>query len=314
MRPSKTGRRLIVVFVVSVSLTVAALVGWVVYVLGAVSRIERLASGFGMRSPNAHLIVMGIGVLVLAMLIVGLSLLLAQALAEQRWSRNQDEFVANVTHELKSPLAAIKLHGQSLELGDLDGGARRSVGYILKEAERMSQLVDNLLESSRIAAHRKVPTLVPIEVGALFDQWVSEATVRVESHGLELVATNELGRGWVRGSEEGILRVLDNLVENAVRFSSRGGQVRCRLTSREGQICFEVEDDGIGIPKAEQAKIFDRFYQIGREISGRRGGTGLGLSIVSGLVAEMNGSVRASSQEGRPGARFIVELPRRERA
>jgi signal transduction histidine kinase len=108
---------------------------------------------------------------------------------------------------------------------------------------------------------------------------------------------------------EALRRVMTNLIDNAVRFSSRGGEVRCRVRDEERLVRIEVEDDGAGIPKKELSKVFDRFYQIGKEISGRRGGTGLGLSIVLGLVKEMKGDVRAFSQEGRPGSRFVVTLP-----
>ena len=94
-------------------------------------------------------------------------------------------------------------------------------------------------------------------------------------------------------------------------FVSRHGAARSAAGSIDDgpQVSIEVEDDGIGIPQSELTKVFDRFYQIGREISERRGGTGLGLSIVAGLVKEMRGRVRALSQDGRPGARFVVTLP-----
>jgi len=103
--------------------------------------------------------------------------------------------------------------------------------------------------------------------------------------------------------------VMTNLVENAVRFSVRDGEIRCRVADDGDQVRIEVEDDGVGIPPRELSRIFDRFYQIGREISERRGGTGLGLSIVWGLVREMKGRVHAFSHDGRPGTRFVVTLP-----
>ncbi|MCU0255946.1 MAG: ATP-binding protein, partial [Vicinamibacterales bacterium] len=113
----------------------------------------------------------------------------------------------------------------------------------------------------------------------------------------------------VMATGEALRRIMTNLIDNAVRFSSRGGEVRCRVDDAPDAVRIEVEDDGIGIPRNELSKVFDRFYQIGREISGRRKGTGLGLSIVMGLVTEMKGTVTAYSHEGRPGARFVVTLP-----
>src|SRR4029453_2504523 len=93
------------------------------------------------------------------------------------------------------------------------------------------------------------------------------------------------------------------------RFSHKGGEIRCRVADAGAAVRIEVEDDGVGIPRHELTKIFDRFYQIGREISGRRGGTGLGLAIVASLVKEMHGDVEAMGYEGRPGTRFVVTLP-----
>jgi signal transduction histidine kinase len=113
----------------------------------------------------------------------------------------------------------------------------------------------------------------------------------------------------VLATPDALHRILTNLLDNAVRFSTRGGEVRCRIADDGDEVYIEVEDEGIGIPRQELKKVFDRFYQIGREISARRAGTGLGLAIVYGLVREMRGRVRAFSQEGRPGTRFVVTLP-----
>ncbi len=110
-------------------------------------------------------------------------------------------------------------------------------------------------------------------------------------------------------NDDGLRRVMTNLVDNAVRFSHKGGEIRCRVADIGATVRIEVEDDGVGIPRHELTKVFDRFYQIGREISGRRGGTGLGLAIVAALVKEMNGDVKAMTIDGKPGTRFVVTLP-----
>ncbi len=111
------------------------------------------------------------------------------------------------------------------------------------------------------------------------------------------------------GSEEALRRVFDNLIENAVRHSPPGGEVRCRVSTRRESVRIEVEDEGTGIPKRDLPRIFDRFYQGGRPGGPHRRGTGLGLSIVAGLVREMRGSVTAHSQEGRPGTLLVIDLP-----
>jgi signal transduction histidine kinase len=249
-----------------------------------------------------------------AVLMVGITYQLAQSFAERRYSRKREELVSNVTHEMKSPVAAIKLHAQTLQQDDLETDDRqRSVEFILQQADRMGKLVDDVLESSRLLARKRPPDLAPVNLPPFLEQYFEEVRPRVEGTGMRLtvdVATDAV----VLGSPDGLHRVLDNLLENAIRFSSRGGEVRCSVRDEGPVVRLVVEDDGIGIPKNELTKIFDRFYQIGREFQDRRRGTGLGLSIVAGLVTEMRGTVRAQSPEGRPGARFVVELPRLLRA
>lgn len=285
---------------------------WVLYVVRASSRIAALASRVGSGGENFHWVVLVSGCVLLALLIGGLTYQLAQAIAARRYSEKQDELVSNITHELKSPLAAIKLHAQTLEHPGLSETQRaRSVEFILAEAERMRSLVDNVLESSRLLARRKRLVLEAVDLGAFLASYLAVARPRVEAQGMHLVVEGE-SKAMVRATPEALERVLTNLIDNAVRFSVRGGEVRCRLTDQPGKVTIAVEDDGIGIPKSELAKVFDRFYQIRHEIHDRRRGTGLGLSIVSGLVREMRGTVQAFSQEDRAGTRFVVELPQLE--
>jgi signal transduction histidine kinase len=214
-----------------------------------------------------------------------------------------------ITHELKSPLAAIKLHAQTLQGSDLDREQlERSLGFILQQADRMGTLVDDVLESSRLVARRKSLELEPIPLGEFFPAYFEEVRPRIESYGVRLTAEVESDVA-VRATEEALRRLVDNLLENAARFSKSGGEVRARVGAEGSHAVIEVEDDGIGIPKKELSKVFDRFYQVGRQLDQRRKGTGLGLFIVSGLVGEMGGTVRAFSHEGRPGTRFRIELP-----
>jgi two-component system phosphate regulon sensor histidine kinase PhoR len=256
-----------------------------------------------------HWAVLTGGSVLMGLLIVGLTFQLAHALGERNYARRQDEFVANVTHEMKSPLAAIKLHAQTLEqIAPAD--EQRSVQFILQQVGRMESLVDNVLESSRLVAKKRRTALVPTPLAPFFSAYFDEVRRTVEGRGLTFAARVET-RATVLASDEGLRRVMTNLLENAVRFSHKGGEIRCRVADADSgdAVRIEVEDDGVGIPRQELPKIFDRFYQIGKEISGRRGGTGLGLAIVAGLVKEMNGDVKASGFEGRPGTRFVVTLP-----
>ena len=281
--------RIIVVYIASLVITVAMLVWWIIAVL------------------PYHWAVLTGGSVLLGLLIVGLTFQLAHALGERNYSRRQEEFVSNITHEMKSPLAAIKLHAQTLEQIAPDT-EQQSVHFILQSVARMETLVDNVLESSRLMSRKSRTPLAPTPLRPFFTTYFDEARRAVESRGLAFAADVDT-HATVLANDDGLRRVMTNLVENAVRFSHKGGEIRCRVADAGDAVRIEVEDDGVGIPRHELTKIFDRFYQIGREISGRRGGTGLGLAIVAALVKEMNGDVKAMTIDGKPGTRFVVTLP-----
>ncbi len=303
---------ILVTYIFSLVVAVALLVMWVVFVVQSRARLAEM--GGRLQRQNLQWVALAVGCSLAGLLIAGLVYQLAQALAARRYAEKQEEFVSNITHEMKSPLAGIKLHAQTLQQEGLSAEQQqRSVAYILADVDRMSTLVDNVLESSRLLARKKLLVLQPVSLGEFLPDFFARIRPRVEGHDVQLTVVGGT-EAWVAASEDALDRVLTNLIENAVRFSARGGEVRCRLGEEAQKVVIEVEDDGVGIPKGELKKIFDRFYQIGREISDRRRGTGLGLAIVSGLVREMKGSVRAFSQEGRPGTRFRVELPKLEGA
>lgn len=307
--PRKRSTQIVYAFVLSLVVAVALLVVWVVYVVRSVTRIQEFAGRVGVSDPRSHWVILAIGCILFFVLIVAITYQLGQALAAGRYSRQQEEFVANVTHELKSPLAVIKLHAQTLrDVSLTPEEQRQSIDFVLAQAERMGRLIDGVLESGRLADRKHRPRLEPVELRPLLEEYVSNHRSRIEDQGVELSALIDT-RAVVLGTPEDLERILNNLLENATRFSSRGGEVRLRVADMGEEVQIEVEDDGIGIPKGELKKIFDRFYQIGKELGGRRGGTGLGLSIVSGLAKNLGGTVQAFSQESRPGARFVVSLP-----
>ena len=302
--------QIVSVYIFSLLLALALLVVWVVYVVQSASRIDELvADRMGTTVGNAPWIVLAVGCALSFLLIIGLTSQLANTFAERRYARKQEEFISNMTHEMKSPIAAIKLHAQTLQAGvDGDATDARSLAFILQQADRMAEMVDDVLESSRLVARKRRLDLEPVDLYDFLAIYLPEARAQVERHGVHLVS-RLMAAPTVMATEEALRRVLDNLLDNAARFSEDGGEVRLSLREEGSSTILEVADDGLGIPKKELAKIFDRFYQASHSNDGRRRGTGLGLSIVSGLVREMRGSIRAYSQEGRPGTRFRIVLP-----
>jgi signal transduction histidine kinase len=271
---------------------------------------RRALSQAGAPARDHGWILLTVGCVLLFFLIVGLTYQLAQALAARRYAQKQEEFISNITHEMKSPLAAIKLHAQTLQQGEIDAKVRRrSLGHIVQQADRMGRLVDDVLESSRLLARRHQLDLVPVDLARFFAAYFPEARPHAEGRGVTLRIAIET-TAFALATEEALRRVMDNLIDNAVRFSHRGGEVRCSVQDDGRVVRIDVEDDGVGIPPKALDAIFERFWQGGSESDPHRRGTGLGLSIVAGLVAEMHGTVRVfSQQESRPGSRFLVELP-----
>ena len=312
--PRIRSSKIVASYVISLMVVVALLVLWVVYVIQSRARIDELAGRVGVSVGQAHWAVLAVGCGLALLLLIELTSQLANAFAERRYSQKQEEFIATVTHELRTPVAAIKLHAQTLEREDLTAGElRRSLGYILQEAARMEVLVDDILESSRLVARSKRLELEPLALGAFFRRYFEQVAPRVEARGLRFSPRVE-SEAVVLATEDALARLMDNLVENAVRFSDQGGEVRCRVAEEGPWAVIEVEDDGIGIPKGELKKVFDRFYQATHPDERRRKGAGLGLFIVSGLVRELRGDVRAYSHDDRPGTTFRIELPIEEQA
>ena len=299
---------IIVAYVLSLLVTIALLIVWVVYIVRSVARVREVAGRVGVEGEHTHWIVLTIGCSLFFLLIAGLTWQLAQALAARRYALKQEEFVSTVTHELKSPLAAIKLHAQTLQTPLTGEQQQRCVELVLQQADRMSSLVDDVLETSRLLARKQPLTLTPVAVRTFFSDYLAETAPRIEAQGVTL-AWEVASSARVLATKDALERVMNNLLDNAARFSQKGGEDRCTVADHDGRVRIEVTDDGVGIPRKELKRIFDRFYQAGNARDGRAHGTGLGLSIVAGLVQEMTGHVEASSPEGRPGATFIVELP-----
>ena len=226
-----------------------------------------VAGKVGVAGANTHWIVLTVGCCLFFLLIAGLTWQLAQALAARRYSLKQEEFVSNVTHELKTPLAAIKLHAQTVREGGLAPAQQaRSIDLVLQQADRMTRLVDDVLESSRQLARKGPLTLEPLDVAEFFNGYFAEATPRVEAQGVHLAWQLDT-RARVLAAADALDRVMNNLLDNAARFSHHGGEVRCRVADDDGRVRIVVEDDGVGI-RARTAPRLRPLYQAGNERDG----------------------------------------------
>jgi len=248
----------------------------------------------------------------------GLVLSMHDITALRRIERVRRDFVANIGHELRTPLSAIKLLAETLSSGTVDdlGTMRDFAAQIERETDHLAQLVDELLELSMIESGEATLTLEPTDPDRVIGECIARIRPVAERRGVRIrqVAAPAEGRK-VMADASRLGQALLNLAHNAVKFSHAGGEVRVGWEDAGKRVRFTVADDGIGIPAGHQARIFERFYKVDRS-RGRSsddepipGSAGLGLSIVRHIAEAHNGSVGVSSEDG-AGSTFWIELPR----
>ena len=219
------------------------------------------------------------------------------------------EFVTNVSHELRSPIASLLALVETLENGALDDRdtAVDFIGRIHDEANRMGAIVEELLELSRLESGQAPLRLAPLNLNVMVTDIVGEFRLRAERSGIELDTSLPDRLPQALADETTFRRALVNLVDNALKFTPVGGQVHMSIAEEEDTIRVDVRDTGEGIPREHLPHIFERFYKVDR--SRRDKGTGLGLAIVKHTVEAHGGCVHAESEEGE-GSVFSVSVPR----
>jgi two-component system phosphate regulon sensor histidine kinase PhoR len=231
----------------------------------------------------------------------------------RRLERMRQDFVANASHELKTPLASIKAYNETLldwALHD-ESVNTRFLERIDEQVERLNQLILDLLSLARIESGQEPFEHNPLSVVPVLESCVEAHQGRAESKGLalEFYRTGLDEAAQVLADEEAIRQIVDNLVDNAIKYTPEGGSVSVSCWGDRDEICIEVADTGIGIPRDDLPRIFERFYRVDKARSRELGGTGLGLSIVKHLVGCIGGQIDVTSRLG-TGSCFTVHLPR----
>lgn len=228
----------------------------------------------------------------------------------RRLERLRQDFVANVSHELKTPLSVIKVCVETLIDGAVEDPHHRGrfLEQIARQSDRLHALILDLLSLARIESGVELFDYGPVPLGPLVRAGVERHRTRAEARGqaLAVVAPADDLRAW--GDEEAIDQILENLLDNALKYTPDGGRIEVRWRTEDGRLALEVADTGIGIPASDLPRVFERFYRVDKARSREVGGTGLGLSIVKHLAQAMHGSVRAASVVGQ-GTTFTVSLP-----
>jgi two-component system phosphate regulon sensor histidine kinase PhoR len=229
----------------------------------------------------------------------------------RRLERVRQEFVANVSHELKTPLAVIKACVETLIGGAADDPAHRGsfLEQIDEQADRLHALILDLLSLARIESGAAALELGPVVLEHAVADCLERHRGRAEAKQQRLEAAGD-GPAVAWADAEALDTILDNLVDNAIKYTPNGGRIAVRWSkSGDEHVCLEVADTGIGISERDLPRVFERFYRVDKARSRELGGTGLGLSIVKHLVQLLGGTVRATSRLGE-GTTFRVRLAR----
>jgi two-component system sensor histidine kinase SenX3 len=217
------------------------------------------------------------------------------------------DFVANISHELKTPVGALAVLAETLADMDDPTAARRLADKMVDEAHRAARTIDDLLELSRTELDGTAAKDV-VPISQVIDEAVERARAAAEQHSVKVRVDHGSADAHVTGSHRQLVSAVANLIDNAVKYSDTGSEVHVDTRGVDGVVEIVVTDHGVGIPARDIDRIFERFYRVDRARSRETGGTGLGLSIVRHVVTNHSGEVTVQSREGE-GSVFTIRIP-----
>ncbi|MHB1043672.1 MAG: two-component system histidine kinase PnpS [Eubacteriales bacterium] len=241
----------------------------------------------------------------------GVVALLRDITERRKLEEMRSDFVANVSHELRTPLTSIRGFAETLLDGAMEDPelARSFLGIINTETERLTRLIDELLNLSRIESQESVLKIQLVEIGPLIENAVSVFQPRAAEKNLSIkVAGVPEKIPPIQADPDLLTQVLINLIDNAVSYTPPGGEITLLVSEEGGEMKVDVRDNGIGIPPESLTRLFERLYRVDKARSREQGGTGLGLSIVKHIVEAHGGAVQVSSKVGE-GSTFSFTLP-----
>jgi two-component system sensor histidine kinase SenX3 len=228
--------------------------------------------------------------------------------AAQRVEAVRRDFVANVSHELKTPVAAMGLLAEAtIGAADDPDSVRRFAGKLQSEAIRLGALVNELIALSRLQGADPLPDLAVVDVDAVIEETISRVANAAESAGITITSDRPSGL-LVNGDRSLLVTALTNLMDNAINYSPSGTEVSVSRSERDSEVLIAVTDRGVGIAPEFQDRVFERFFRIDPARSRATGGTGLGLAIVKHVAANHGGTATVWSRPG-TGSTFTLRLP-----
>ena len=252
-----------------------------------------------------------LSILMTLVLLAGIVLALRTAARAMQLSRMQSDFVSNVSHELRTPLASIRVFGEFLHLGRVTDLAKvREYGeYIETESRRLTQLINNILDFSKIESGQKTYQRETVEVDETVAEVLKTLDVRVRQRtGTVVFAAPPAALPPVLADSDAVAQAVMNLLDNAMKYSPADSDIHISLGQHDGYVTIAVRDHGMGVPREEQARIFERFHRVSRGLVHNVKGSGLGLAIVKHIMEAHQGHVTLESAMGR-GSTFTLHLP-----
>jgi len=227
---------------------------------------------------------------------------------QARMEASRRDFVANVSHELKTPVAAMGVLAEALLESSDDPETVRRFGQMLHtESQRLANMVGELIELSRLQGAERLPDLVAVDVDGIVQEAISRYKVAADN--ADITISTDQGTGYVVLGDQGLLvTAVANLISNAIAYSPNGSTVSISRRLENGHVDISVTDRGIGIALADQERVFERFFRVDKARSRATGGTGLGLAIVKHVAANHNGTIRLWSRPG-TGSTFTLSIP-----
>lgn len=259
---------------------------------------------------NSFLHSAGATVLVLVVLLLGIALTLRATDREARLAQAKSNFVANVSHELKTPLSLLNLFSEILELGLVKNEAKKLEYYrvMRHESRRLNKLIDNILDFSKIEAGRKTYNFVAADMTEVIENVLLSYRYQIDNSGFDVHTNMQADLPPVLIDREAMTQVISNLLDNAIKYSRNVKRLSITAQTLGSDLSVEIGDRGIGIPRAEHAKIFEKFYRVGNGLVHDVKGSGLGLSLVKHIVEAHKGTITVESDVGK-GSRFTIRLP-----
>ena len=239
-----------------------------------------------------------------------LSLMIAQDLGEERRLNDvRRDFVANVSHELKTPVGALSLLTEAVQVADTDiEQVRHFTSRMQIEVKRLTAMISDLVALSQVQGDAPLRNSSPVEVSSIISEAVDATKIAAEQKGIVVAVAENVNVGRIFGDEEQLTVTLSNLISNAIKYSPNNTKVGIGARCKDDLIEISVTDQGSGIPIESQSRIFERFYRVDPARSRDTGGTGLGLAIVKHVCASHGGDCLVWSQEGQ-GSTFTLRFP-----